>query len=86
MQEKRLGQILVMQLRNANFEIRSRDFEFAAASTPPPPSSRGEGGGGLPYKSDGDARCLALGANCRFSSHFGCLRRKVTIFAHSGIA
>ena len=84
MQGKRLGQILVMQLRNANFEIRSRDFEFAAASTPPP--SHGEGGGGLPYKSDGDARCLALGANCRFSSHFGCLRRKVTILAHSGIA
>ena len=52
--EKSLGQILVMQLRNANLEIRSRDFEFA----------------GLPYKRDGDARCLTLGCKLQIFVSF----------------
>ena len=46
-------------------DFSNRLLNFVAPTQPPP--------GGLPYKSDGDARRLALG--CIF-----------TIFAHSGIA
>jgi len=63
-----------MQLRNAKFEIRSRDFEFAV----PMVDSH--------IKVTGMLVVSLWGANCRFSSHLGCLGWKVTIFAHSGIA
>ena len=52
-----------------------------------PPSRAEVGGGGeLPYKSEEDARRLrGVVVTCRFWSYFGCLRRKVTIFAHAWI-
>ena len=44
------------------------------------------GGGGLPYESDGDARRLAWGVNCRFWSLLGFPGRKAMTFTHTGIA
>ena len=43
-------------------------------------------GRGLPYKSDGDARCFTLGCKLQISVSLTCLGWKVTILAHSGMA
>ena len=56
------------------------------------PGRQPGGGGeeeGLLNKSDKVRGMLVLslrGLNCRFWSRLGCLGRKITIFAHSGIA
>ena len=56
---------------------KTANLEWQAPTPPPPP-----GGGGLPYKSDGDTRRLALGCKVQILVSLRVLRRKVTIFAH----
>ena len=44
------------------------------------------GGGNSHIKVTGMLVISLKGVNCRFRFHLGCLGRKVTIFAHSGIS
>ena len=44
------------------------------------------GGGDSHIKVTGMLVISLKGVNCRFRFHLGCLGRKVTIFAHSGIS
>ena len=48
--------------------------------------SPGGGGGNSHIKVTGMLVISLKGVNCRFRFHLGCLGRKVTIFAHSGIS
>ena len=49
-------------------------------------SFSGGGGGDTHIKVTGMLVISLKGVNCRFRFHLGCLGRKVTIFAHSGIS